>query len=155
MYWLSKATGLFLSQYLAHKFTLKKLLLTSLSLSTFTLSISISTQIPLIIWLSIALLGFFNSVIYAGLISFGSLQVKKASPKLVTFILTAGTTGTMLYPVISGYINNSWGNYGTVCLAEVFFLICILSFIMAYIKSKDKEYHSLSEQKDIKKVYQG
>jgi TsgA-like MFS transporter len=40
--------------------------------------------------------GFFSSAIYTSIITLGSLQTKVASPKLVNFVLTCGTIGTML-----------------------------------------------------------
>ncbi|VDA81478.1 Protein TsgA [Klebsiella pneumoniae] len=38
----------------------------------------------------------FSSAIYTSIITLGSQQTRVASPKLVNFILTCGTIGTML-----------------------------------------------------------
>lgn len=47
-------------------------------------------------------LGFVSSVIYTTLITLGLLQTKVSSPKLVNFILTCGTIGTVLTFVVTG-----------------------------------------------------
>ncbi len=52
----------------------------------------------------IAALGFFSSAIYTTIITLGSQQTKVASPKLVNFILTCGTIGTMLTFVVTAPI---------------------------------------------------
>ncbi len=49
-------------------------------------------------------LGFFSSAIYTSIITLGSQQTRVASPKLVNFILTCGTIGTMLTFVVTGPI---------------------------------------------------
>lgn len=48
--------------------------------------------------------GFFSSAIYTSIITLGSQQTRVASPKLVNFILTCGTIGTMLTFVVTGPI---------------------------------------------------
>ncbi len=50
-------------------------------------------------------LGFFSSAIYTSIITLGSTQqTRVAPPKLVNFILTCGTIGTMLTFVVTGPI---------------------------------------------------
>ena len=138
LYWLSKSIGLFLSPMIAARIALRRLLVIAMTFSTIIYMIFLIENSMNIIWMCILLFGLSNSVIYAGLISFGSLQVRKTSPKLIAFILTAGTTGTMVYPAISGFINNNFGNYATMFISEVAIIMCLLSFVLAYITSKEE-----------------
>ncbi|CUZ29459.1 putative transporter [Serratia marcescens] len=48
--------------------------------------------------------GFVSSAIHTTVIMLGSLQTRISSPKLVNFILTYGTVGTMLTFVVTGPI---------------------------------------------------
>ena len=79
-------------------------------------------------------LGFFSSAIYTSLITLGSLQTKVASPKLVNFVLTCGTIGTMLTFVVTGPIVAASGPLAALHTANglyaVVFVMClILGFV--------------------------
>ena len=73
-----------------------------LALATGAMYLFVSTDNPEHLGYYIMALGFVSSAIYTTLITLGSLQV--SSPKLVNFILTCGTIGTMLTFVVTGPI---------------------------------------------------
>jgi TsgA-like MFS transporter len=79
-------------------------------------------------------LGFFSSAIYTSIITLGSLQTKVASPKLVNFVLTCGTIGTMLTFVVTGPIVAHSGPLAALHTANglyaVVFVMClVLGFV--------------------------
>ena len=78
----------------------------------------------------IMVLGFSSSAIYTTIITLGSLQTKVASPKLVNFILTCGTVGTMLTFVVTGPIVEKSGVHTALATANglyaVVFVMCVL-----------------------------
>ncbi len=80
-------------------------------------------------WIMLGL-GFFSSAIYTTIITLGSLQTKMSSPKLVNFILTCGTVGTMLTFVVTGPIVDAAGPQAALMTANalyaVVFLMCLL-----------------------------
>lgn len=80
-------------------------------------------------WIMMSL-GFFSSAIYTTIITLGSLQTKVASPKLVNFILTCGTVGTMLTFVVTGPIVEKGGAHAALATANglyaVVFVMCLL-----------------------------
>lgn len=80
-------------------------------------------------WIMLSL-GFFSSAIYTTIITLGSLQTKVSSPKLVNFILTCGTVGTMLTFVVTGPIVEKGGAHAALATANglyaVVFLMCLL-----------------------------
>ena len=75
-------------------------------------------------------LGFSSSAIYTTIITLGSLQTKVASPKLVNFILTCGTVGTMLTFVVTSPIVKNSGVHSALLTANglyaVVFIMCAL-----------------------------
>lgn len=82
----------------------------------------------------IASLGFFSSAIYTTIITLGSQQTKVSSPKLVNFILTCGTIGTMLTFVVTAPIVNNDGPLAALLTANwlyfaVFICCCLLGFV--------------------------
>nr|BFF12554.1 hypothetical protein GCM10025699_38570 [Microbacterium flavescens] len=77
-------------------------------------------------------LGFFSSAIYTSIITLGSQQTRVASPKLVNFILTCGTIGTMLTFVVTLVAaSGPWPRLHTAngLYAVVFVMCFILGFV--------------------------
>ncbi|OON39313.1 MFS transporter TsgA [Izhakiella australiensis] len=80
-------------------------------------------------WIILAL-GFVSSAIYTTIITLGSLQTKVSSPKLVNFILTCGTVGTMLTFVVTAPIVSHYSVLTALKTANglyaIVFLMCLL-----------------------------
>ena len=76
--------------------------------------------------------GFFSSAIYTSIITLGSLQTKVASPKLVNFVLTCGTIGTMLTFVVTGPIVAHSGPLAALHTANGLYAVV---FIMCFIRA--------------------
>ena len=78
----------------------------------------------------IMILGFFSSAIYTTIITLGSQQTRVSSPKLVNFILTCGTIGTMLTFVVTSPIVEHSGPHAALMTANglygVVFILCLL-----------------------------
>lgn len=76
--------------------------------------------------------GFFSSAIYTSIITLGSQQTKVASPKLVNFILTCGTIGTMLTFVVTGPIVAASGPLAALHTANgLYAVVFVMCFILA------------------------
>ena len=88
-----------------------------------------TTDASMLKWIMIGL-GFVSSAIYTTIITLGSLQTKVSSPKLVNFILTCGTVGTMLTFVVTGPIVEKGGAHAALMTANglyaVVFVMCLL-----------------------------
>ncbi|MBK0003071.1 MFS transporter TsgA [Erwinia sp. S38] len=88
-----------------------------------------TTDASMLKWIMLSL-GFFSSAIYTTIITLGSLQTKASSPKLVNFILTCGTVGTMLTFVVTGPIVEKGGAHAALATANglyaVVFVMCLL-----------------------------
>ncbi len=88
-----------------------------------------STDASMLKWIMISL-GFCSSAIYTTIITLGSLQTRVSSPKLVNFILTCGTVGTMLTFVVTGPIVEKGGAHAALltsnALYAVVFVVCLL-----------------------------
>ncbi|RGA74154.1 MFS transporter TsgA, partial [Klebsiella pneumoniae] len=79
-------------------------------------------------------LGFFSSAIYTSIITLGSQQTRVASPKLVNFILTCGTIGTMLTFVVTGPIVAASGPLAALHTANgLYAVVFVMCFILGFV----------------------
>ena len=90
-------------------------------------------------WIMICL-GFFSSAIYTTIITLGSLQTKVSSPKLVNFILTCGTVGTMLTFVVTGPIVEKGGAHAALATANGLYAVVFIMCLLLGFVSKHKQH---------------
>jgi len=91
-------------------------------------------------------LGFASSAIYTTLITLGSQQTRITSPKLVNFILTCGTIGTMLTFVVTGPIVASFGVKAALTTANMLYLaVFILCLLLGFVTRHRMHAHTPSE----------
>lgn len=148
MFWAFMAIGLFAGRFVIQKFKLGQFIFICYSLACISLIIlSIVTYTPVII-IAIITYGFFNSVIYASMISYGSLQVLNSPPTLVTFILACGTLGTMLSSPVSGFLANKFSIFAAFNSCWVLLLIGFAFFLLTFIFSKAEHIHGTLRGKE-------
>lgn len=132
-FWMSYMFGMWALTVVLRYVDMQKLVVVlALLAATFMYMFNTSTAAHMGYW--IIALGFVSSAIYTTLITLGSQQTKVASPKLVNFILTCGTVGTMLTFVVSAPIVKASGIHTALLTANalygVVFLLCVaLGFV--------------------------
>jgi TsgA-like MFS transporter len=132
-FWMSYMIGMWSFSFILRFFDLQRILTVLAGLATVLMYLFINGSPEHMPWF-ILTLGFFSSAIYTSLITLGSLQTKVASPKLVNFVLTCGTIGTMLTFVVTGPIVAASGPLAALHTANglyaVVFVMClILGFV--------------------------
>lgn len=103
-FWISYMIGMWVFSFILRFFDLQRIVTVLAAMATLAMYMFVSTNNPEHLSYYILALGFVSSAIYTTLITLGSLQTKVSSPKLVNFILTCGTVGTMLTFVVTGPI---------------------------------------------------
>lgn len=98
-----------------------------------------STDAAMLKWIMISL-GFFSSAIYTTIITLGSLQTRESSPKLVNFILTCGTVGTMLTFVVTGYAVDKGGPHAALYTASVLYAVVFIMCLALGLVSKHRQH---------------
>ncbi|OWY37777.1 MFS transporter TsgA [Xenophilus sp. AP218F] len=141
LYWGAKATGLFINHYTVRFMPLRTFLIGSAVVGT--VSIAAIANIPHAATIAAALIafGFFNSGIYSGLISYGSLQVKNSSPALVSTVLTSGSTGTLIFASVSAYIFSNYGLHWALNSSVFVYVLALISILLAASCSKAERLH--------------
>ncbi|ARJ41582.1 MFS transporter TsgA [Pantoea alhagi] len=129
-FWTSYMIGMWVFSFVLRFFDLQRILMVLAALATLLMYWFVSSSEPdMLKWIIIAL-GFFSSAIYTTIITLGSQQTRVSSPKLVNFILTCGTVGTMLTFVVTGPIVAKGGAHAALFTANglyaVVFVMCLL-----------------------------
>ncbi len=128
-FWMSYMIGMWSFSFILRFFDLQRILTVLAGLATVLMYLFINGSPEHMPWF-ILTLGFFSSAIYTSIITLGSQQTKVASPKLVNFILTCGTIGTMLTFVVTGPIVAASGALAALHTANglyaVVFVMCLL-----------------------------
>ena len=132
-FWMSYMFGMWAFSFILRFFDLQRILTVLAGLATVLMYLFINGAPEHMVWF-ILTLGFFSSAIYTSIITLGSLQTKIASPKLVNFILTCGTVGTMLTFIVTGPIVANEGVKAALMTANglyaVVFVMClVLGFV--------------------------
>lgn len=132
-FWMSYMFGMWAFSFILRFFDLQRILTVLAGMATVLMYLFINGAPEHMVWF-ILTLGFFSSAIYTSIITLGSLQTKIASPKLVNFILTCGTVGTMLTFIVTGPIVANQGVKAALMTANglyaVVFVMClVLGFV--------------------------
>ncbi|WP_422775146.1 MFS transporter TsgA, partial [Pseudomonas aeruginosa] len=133
-FWTSYMVGMLVFSFILRFFDLQRIVTVLAALATGAMYLFVSTDNPEHLGYYIMALGFVSSAIYTTLITLGSLQTKVSSPKLVNFILTCGTIGTMLTFVVTGPIVAKGGAHAALTTANglylaVFVMCLLLGFV--------------------------
>lgn len=110
--------GMWVFSFILRFFDLQRIVTVLAALATGAMYLFVSTDNPEHLGYYIMAPGFVSSAIYTTLITLGSLQTKVSSPKLVNFILTCGTIGTMLTFVVTGPIVAKGGAHAALTTAN-------------------------------------
>ena len=132
-FWMSYMFGMWAFSFILRFFDLQRILTVLAGIATVMMYLFNHGEPQHLVWF-ILTLGFFSSAIYTSIITLGSLQTKIASPKLVNFVLTCGTIGTMLTFVVTGPIVAHSGPLAALTTANglyaVVFVMClVLGFV--------------------------
>ena len=141
LFWLFMAIGLFAGRFVMKKFRLAPFITVCFALATFFLFILSVVPSEYVVMIAVILCGFFNSVVYACMLAYGSLQVKIAPPTIIAFILGCGTLGTMFSSPVSGYIANNYSIHAALNSSWILYIIGFVLFLLTYAFSKAEKIH--------------
>lgn len=132
-FWMSYMVGMWAFSFILRFFDLQRILTVLAGLATVLMYLFITGTPEHMPWF-ILTLGFFSSAIYTTIITLGSQQTKVASPKLVNFVLTCGTIGTMLTFVVTGPIVAHSGPLAALQTANgLYAVVFVMCFILGFV----------------------
>lgn len=129
-FWTAYMVGMWVFSALLRFFDLQRIVTVLAALSAAFMYLFIHAADPVwLLWCLLAL-GFVSSAIYTTIITLGSQQTRVTSPRLVNFILTCGTIGTMLTFVVTGPIV---ARYGVGAALQTSNLLYVMVFILCLL----------------------
>jgi len=141
VYWVAKAIGLFLNQFTVKWMKLRTFLLTCVLVGMASVALITNSANGTLILIACGAFGFFNSGLFSGLMSYGSLQVSRSSPTLISALLTCGTVGTLLFASVSSLVNSRFGLHGAVNTATIAYGLLLLTLVAAVLRSNAERLH--------------
>lgn len=140
-FWMSYMFGMWAFSFILRFFDLQRILTVLAGMATVLMYLFITSSPEHMAWFILAL-GFFSSAIYTTIITLGSQQTKVASPKLVNFVLTCGTIGTMLTFVVTGPIVASSGPQAALMTANgLYAVVFVMCFALGFV-SRHRQHGS-------------
>ena len=142
-FWTAYMVGMWFFSVVLRFFDLQRIVTVLAALSTFMMYMFVSSQQGALLSMYILGLGFVSSAIYTTLITLGSQQTKVSSPKLVNFILTCGTIGTMLTFVVTGPIVAHSGAHAALATANgLYFVVFVMSVLLGFVTKHRQHGHA-------------
>jgi Major Facilitator Superfamily. len=138
-FWMSYMFGMWAFSFILRFFDLQRILTILAGLATVLMYLFIHGDPQHLAWF-ILTLGFFSSAIYTSIITLGSLQTKVASPKLVNFVLTCGTIGTMLTFVVTGPIVAHSGPHAALVTANALYAVVFVMCVILGFVSRHRQH---------------
>lgn len=132
-FWMSYMFGMWAFSFVLRFFDLQRILTVLAGLATVLMYCFITGK-PAHMDAFILTLGFFSSAIYTSIITLGSQQTRVPSPKLVNFVLTCGTIGTMLTFVVTGPIVAHNGPQAALNTANgLYAVVFVMCFALGFV----------------------
>lgn len=145
-FWLSYMLGMWAFSFILRFFDLQRILTVLAGVAAVLMYLFNTGSPDHLSWFILGL-GFFSSAIYTTIITLGSLQTKIASPKLVNFILTCGTVGTMLTFVVTGPIVAHSGPHAALVTSNALYAVVFVMCVLLAFVSKHNTNHPADSQK--------
>jgi TsgA-like MFS transporter len=144
-FWMSYMFGMWAFSFILRFFDLQRILTVLAGAATVLMYLFNKSEPAHLAWFILAL-GFFSSAIYTSVITLGSLQTKIASPKLVNFVLTCGTIGTMLTFVVTGPIVAHSGPHAALQTSNALYAVVFIMCLILGLVTKHRQHNAAAAQ---------
>lgn len=142
-FWMSYMFGMWAFSFILRFFDLQRILTVLAGAATVLMYLFNKSEPAHLAWFILAL-GFFSSAIYTSVITLGSLQTKIASPKLVNFVLTCGTIGTMLTFVVTGPIVAHSGPHAALQTSNALYAVVFIMCLILGLVTKHRQHNAMA-----------
>ncbi len=138
IFWLFIAGGRLIAGKLGHKFTVINMVITLLVVALVSYFALMLVQGIWVTYIFVGLLGFGFSSLYPSIIALGTEGRKNISPSLMTFIMTSGSVGGIIYSPISGWVNSNFNVMLTMGIGLITNILMLS--ISLFLKLRRKNY---------------
>ena len=144
LYWLCITFGRFAADKIGKYMKIYQFILGSTTIAFIAYFMVFFFKSPTVLFIMIALMGMGYAGLYASILSYGLDQLKFNDPKLMSFLVLAGTIGNILALPLSSFFVNKFS-----ILTALFFGFLILGLVIAFIYAtlKDKNNPAIENRK--------
>ncbi|ACL69701.1 MFS transporter [Halothermothrix orenii] len=146
IFWMFVGIGRAGASYILKKITGEVYIMCVSVLTIIALLIYAYAATPGLIFVIVALLGLGFSAMNSTITSFGTLQVRKTTSKLVTLFLGTSSVGPIVAPVISSGIKASFGLRATVVSSAIFMGIVFVATFITVVINKARNYDPYADE---------
>ena len=128
IFYICQATGRFASGFIVKHIKLNIYILACSSLGLVAASLIVFSKSYIVVLCLTILMGLGIASLYPSILSYGTLQVKRASPRIMTFFLTSGIVGSVVGMLITSFLKQNFGVLAciiTTAISLAFVIICI------------------------------
>lgn len=137
-FWMSYMIGMWTFSFILKYLDLKNIIIYLTGITTLLIYIFNNIQNYILLKCVIILIGFVSSAIYTIIITLASQQTKIPSPKIINFILTSGTIGTLLTFIVTGPIVKHYGLISALITSNILYGLVFIISILFNLKNKNK-----------------
>ena len=130
-FWIFMTVGRFLSGIYADRFETKKYIYISSLISIVGVAMLLVGKGNYLAFLAVGVAGFGYSALYALVLSVGVEKFKQQGTNILGFLLSMGSAGGILAPVLSGFIEGKFGVEGVILFAIFGIVILLLLVFMS------------------------
>ena len=138
LFWTTYAIGCFISSYIVHFIAVNKYIIVSGILAIIAYFLIYNSTNIIMLYFSVSLLGLGCSTIYSSSISFGTLLLKKPSPRVVSFLVVSSGIGTYTAQIFSTWVEGHYGMPILTVVSATVMAISVLMYIYVSVASKTK-----------------
>ena len=135
-FWMAYMIGMWIFSIILKFFNLEKIIIILSGLSVILMFLFNNIYNYTLLNIIIFSLGFFSSAIYTIIITLASQQTLTPSPKIINYILTSGTIGTLLTFIITGPVVQKYGIFSALIISNILYGMVFLLLIVFYIFTK-------------------
>ncbi|XBC43273.1 MAG: MFS transporter TsgA [Buchnera aphidicola (Meitanaphis flavogallis)] len=137
-FWMSYMIGMWTFSFILKYFDLKNIIIYLTGITTLLICIFNNIQSYILLKCVIVLIGFVSSAIYTIIITLASQQTKTPSPKIINFILTSGTIGTLLTFVVTGPVVQHYGLISALITSNILYGLVFIISILFNLQNRNK-----------------
>jgi TsgA-like MFS transporter len=143
LFWIFYGVGCLLSSFAIKHFQLSKYIIGSLCVALIAYAVIVVTKDVMTLQIALCVLGLGCATVFSSGISFGTHQVRRASPRMVSLFITCSGIGTLIGESLSSVVQARAQFHGVMVMSIVMLLISIALFSTVALHNyfKDSYWH--------------
>lgn len=137
-FFICQAAGRLSSGFIVKYIALDKFIFSCCLVALAAMIVILAANSYNLILLMTAILALGLASIYPSILSYGTLQLKSSSPKIVTYIMNGGTIGAIIGMSFTSFLKQGFGAYSCLLTGTVSILLIIFFLVIAKMRTDNR-----------------